>query len=503
MTSPVLIAGVVLLMALISYKLFYTPKILRNRTPLPRPPDTLPLIGNGLRFVQDRQILFDWFCREEERFKGETYQISVPSLPPGVVINNPKCMDYVFKNHTTFIKGDFLVNRTVDLFGHGIINVDGDLWKRQRKAGLQFLNTNNLSALANVALPRTLDGQLKKMKELTEDDIVDLEGILLGVTTTVMGRMAYNMEMYNTDPFSQAFEYASDKTGLRFQNPLWRLTELFTGSELRKNLKTVQKLGLQIVQTAVDRRENKNQADADEKLTGISGSLINALLDQLPSHQLVADSALNYLTGGRDTTAQGLTWCFYTLMHRPDIVSKIRDEIRNSPVALKKLSADPFAEDYESVQPTELPYTLATFYEAIRLFPPVPYEIKQTSKETTLPDGTHLPKGSIVVWCIWAMNHSKNIWGPDAHEFKPERWIDENGHVIPKTAAEFPVFNGGARLCLGKKMAEQVATVILSQMVWNFEFEDVEKKERISRNSLTLPMDGGLPIKVRRRAEKI
>lgn len=439
----------------------------------------------------------------EERFKGETYQISVPSLPPGVVINSPQNMEFVFKNHTTFIKGDFLTKRTGDLFGHGIINVDGDLWKRQRKAGLQFLNTSNLNALANVALPRTLDGALKKMKTTPQDDVVDLEGILLGITTTVMGRMAYNMEMYNTDPFSQAFEYASDKAGLRFQNPLWRLTELFTGSELRKNLKTVQRLGLQIVQNAVDMRENKKQVAEDEKLTGISGSLINALLDLLPSHKLVADSALNYLTGGRDTTAQGLTWCFYMLMRRPDIVEKIREEIRNNATVLEKLDADPFGQDYEAVQPTELPYTLATFYEALRHFPPVPYEIKQANKDVILPDGTRLPNTSVVVWCIWAMNHSKNIWGPDAHEFKPERWIDENGHVIAKTAAEFPVFNGGARLCLGKKMAEQVATVILSQMVWNFEFEDVEGRERISRNSLTLPMEGGLPVRVKMMTEKI
>ena len=155
------------------------------------------------------------------------------------------------------------------------------------------------------------------------------------------------------------------------------------------------------------------------------------------------------------------------------------------------------------MQPTELPYTLATFYEAIRLFPPVPYELKQASKDVTLPDGTHLPATSVVVWCIWAMNHSKNIWGPDAQEFRPERWIDGNGHVIAKTAAEFPAFNGGARLCLGKKMAEQVATVILSHMVWRFDFEDVEGRERISRNSLTLPMAGGMPVRVRSRAEMI
>jgi cytochrome P450 len=152
-------------------------------------------------------------------------------------------------------------------------------------------------------------------------------------------------------------------------------------------------------------------------------------------------------------------------------------------------------------QPFSLPYTLAVFNEALRLYPVVPFELKQCVKSTTLPDGTFLPKDSVLVWCTWAMNRSKLTWGGDATEFKPERWF-ENGNLITKTASEFPVFNGGPRLCLGKKMAESVAVQVIATLVSHFDFESLDGKERVSKNSLTLPMEGGLPCRVRVRSQQ-
>jgi hypothetical protein len=53
----------------------------------------------------------------ERQFGFETFQISVPSLPPSVVINDPKNLEYVFKNEGIFTKGDFFKRRSWDLFG--------------------------------------------------------------------------------------------------------------------------------------------------------------------------------------------------------------------------------------------------------------------------------------------------------------------------------------------------------------------------------------------------
>jgi hypothetical protein len=82
------------------------------------PPNTLPFAGNGILFLQARHKLFSWFVKCEQQFGFETFQISVPSLPPGVVINDPKNLEYVLKNEGIFSKGDFFKRRSWDLFGN-------------------------------------------------------------------------------------------------------------------------------------------------------------------------------------------------------------------------------------------------------------------------------------------------------------------------------------------------------------------------------------------------
>jgi hypothetical protein len=78
----------------------------------------LPLAGNGILFLQARHKLFSWFVKCERQFGFETFQISVPSLPPGVVINDPKNLEYVLKNEGIFAKGDFFKRRSWDLIGN-------------------------------------------------------------------------------------------------------------------------------------------------------------------------------------------------------------------------------------------------------------------------------------------------------------------------------------------------------------------------------------------------
>jgi len=74
-------------------------------------------MGNGILFLQARHKLFTWFAKCERRFGYETFQIAVPTLPPGVVISDPRNLEFVFKNEGTFSKGEFVKGAMWDLFG--------------------------------------------------------------------------------------------------------------------------------------------------------------------------------------------------------------------------------------------------------------------------------------------------------------------------------------------------------------------------------------------------
>jgi len=324
------------------------------------------------------------------------------------------------------------------------------------------------------------------------------------------------MEIDASSPFSKAFDHASSHISLRFQNPLYRLTELFTGSDFRASLVEVKRFGRQIVANA---RKRRSRAAFESLITNEDlsepgyGTLIDSLIEAFAEPQVVADSALNFLSAGRDTTAQSFTWTFYALMRNPEALAALRREIdskfpfqsNDKPDATDNAKTQGGVEiNMAALQPTALPLTLATFYEALRLYPPVPFEIKQCSDPVTLPDGTSLPAGAIVVWCIYALNRSASTFGADAHLFRPSRWLDSDGRFAGKSAFEFPVFNGGPRACLGKKMAEVMAAWVLVRMCVDWDLEEhlpegCPVRERVSANSLTLPMDGGLPCRVRVR----
>jgi len=310
------------------------------------------------------------------------------------------------------------------------------------------------------------------------------------------------MDLDSSHPFSKAFDYASDQIGRRFQNPLYPVTEFFFGSKLQNALAVVKRFGRKIVTKA---RQERSNAAFESLVTNDQPSfdtLIDSLMEAFPNPEIVADSALNFLSAGKDTTAQSFTWTLYAVVRHPEVLKPIQEEMQglfakhNPSDARPKLST-------ADLQPTNIPYLMATYYEALRLYPPIPFEIQECRQDLSLPDGTFLPKDAVVVWCIWAMNRAKEVHGDDADIFRPGRWLDEDGKFVNRSAFEFPVFNGGPRACLGRKMAELMAMFVMLSVLQSFTFTilpDTSGRlvERIPQNSLTLPMDKGLPCHVHR-----
>ena len=95
----------------------------------------------------------------------------------------------------------------------------------------------------------------------------------------------------------------------------------------------------------------------------------------------------------------------------------------------------------------------------LRVYPPVPLNNRTANKDTILPrgggpDGTApilVRKGEVVVFSQYVNARRKNIFGPDADDFRPERW-EEQDNSNPYGWAYFP-FNGGPRACLGQDFA--------------------------------------------------
>jgi cytochrome P450 len=93
----------------------------------------------------------------------------------------------------------------------------------------------------------------------------------------------------------------------------------------------------------------------------------------------------------------------------------------------------------------------------LRLYPSVPVNSRWAVKMTTLPvgggkDGKSpilVRPGMGVAYFPYAMHRRKDLYGEDAHCFRPERW---EGNELKDIGWGYLPFNGGPRVCIGRKL---------------------------------------------------
>jgi len=141
---------------------------------------------------------------------------------------------------------------------------------------------------------------------------------------------------------------------------------------------------------------------------------------------------------------------FYELAAHPEHVEMIRKEVEE--VMGKDASKEKRWLKFEDMK--KLPYSLAVMHETIRLHPPVPKNGKQAVKDDIImpqgPNPHNLPPlkiyaGEMIGWSDWVMNRLVDVWGPDAAEFNPTRFLTkgEKGEWVYEQQGQwkFHVFN--------------------------------------------------------------
>ncbi|KAI1170549.1 cytochrome P450 [Nemania sp. FL0916] len=206
------------------------------------------------------------------------------------------------------------------------------------------------------------------------------------------------------------------------------------------------------------------------------------------SEEDLVDQLMTFLAAGHETTASAMTWAIYMLSRYPEMQDRLRKEIRDS---LPSLDSDA---DITSLDIDHMPYLNAVCNEVLRYYAPVPLTLRDTAQETEIM-GHKIPKGVRVILAPWATNFDKTLWGPDAHEFNPDRWLPTG--TDDKRAASggatsnyaFMTFLHGPRSCIGQAFAKAEFACILAGWVGRFAFELENKEEMDEKN---LEIKGGI-----------
>ncbi|KAK7952467.1 Cytochrome P450 [Apiospora aurea] len=193
------------------------------------------------------------------------------------------------------------------------------------------------------------------------------------------------------------------------------------------------------------------------------------------------DQLMTFLAAGHETTASAMTWAIYMLCLHPEVQIRLRQEIREN---LPSMDSD---STVSSIDIDRLEYLGAVINEVLRYYAPVPLTIREPRVDTVI-NGEHVPKGTRVIICPWAINYSTELWGEDAGVFRPERWLAKDAHDKKKAASAsnyaFLTFLHGPRSCIGQAFSKAEFACLLAGWVGRFEFELGNKEEYDEKNML-------------------
>jgi len=188
------------------------------------------------------------------------------------------------------------------------------------------------------------------------------------------------------------------------------------------------------------------------------------------------------------------------LCKHPHIQEKVAQEIKDATNIKEGTDFEEFASSIREEALEKMQYLHATLTETLRLYPAVPVDAKICFSDDTWPDGFSVRKGDMVAYQPYAMGRMKFIWGDDAEEFRPERWLDQNGIFQPESPFKFTAFQAGPRICLGKEFAYRQMKIFSAVLLGFFVFKLSDDKNVVNyRTMINLHIDGGLHVRAFRR----
>jgi len=466
----------------------------------------LPLFGVLISEVLKAKHL-DFAAGIHEKF-GKTFCSHTYLGPWWIMTTNPKNVEYMLSgNFKNYPKGSFMTDKLGDLLGHGIFNADGQNWLHQRKTASQMftqkLFKEHIWVVVNRNATKLRDIMLEAADSVDAGQPLDVFNLMNRFTLDTIGEIGFGKSIGSledsTSPFLKSFDRAQQIVFFRFLFAGWKVLRWMGWgfeSETAEHFNVLDGYSRNVVRELRDRIANEagqtpTGADFEARKSFVGLFLADAAKKGAePTEDYLRDLVLNFLIAGRDTTAQALSWTIYCLCNHPEIARKARDEIRE--VCGVK------GPDYDDVN--RLPYLQAIIHEVLRLYPSVPINPKFPDNDDTLPDGTFVPRGTAVFYNSYAMGRCKSIWGEDAKEFRPERWLEMT--TMPSNYS-YPVFHAGPRECLGRRLAQVEMKTCLAMLLPVLSFELAVPASEITTDcQLTIGMATGLPCFVGRVTDK-
>ncbi|XP_074381074.1 alkane hydroxylase MAH1-like [Apium graveolens] len=476
-----------------------------------------PLVGMTPSVLMNVHRIHD-FCACFLGKSNMTFQFIGPSLANLNLLCtcDPANMNYILsKNFTNYPKGPEF-GKIFDILGEGILSAEGHTWEVHRSTTMSFFNHAQFyQTLQKITREKVEKGLVPIFDHASTHGIeMDLLDIFQRINFDNICSLLLDYDPQSLsldlpyDPVHQGLMDAQEAVMYRHVLPesIWKL-QSWIGVGKEKKLSKAWECIDEFIYRCIARKrqqvelkntEHMSAAEVDGKLD-ISAAYMKIAEKEMPGNpdKFLRDTMLSLILGGRDTTSAGLSWFFWLLSRHPLVESKILEEI-NTNLPSKEVKSWMLLNNKEEMQ--KLVYLHGALCESLRLYPPIPFNHKSPTESDILPSGHRVEKDSKILLSYYAMGRMESIWGKDCLEFKPERWITEQGRIRHQPSYKFVAFNAGPRFCLGKDMALSQMKILATAIIHAYRIEVVKNHPVVPSDSVVLDMKYGLKIRVAKRS---
>lgn len=354
-----------------------------------------------------------------------------------LVLFDPELIERVLvSDHASFAK-DAFVRDLEAILGNGLLNSEGELWRRQRKLAAPSLQRSEIAAYAE----QMVDCAAEFVRKVADGGVFDMHAAMMHLTLDILARTLFGTQVARVHEVEAALEgvmreYTPLGITLRIGLPHW--TSHFSRRRITRLREALDSVVLELLearkQDATPRRDLLSRLLA---ANDAQGGMNDAQL---------RDETMTLFLAGHETTALALTYAFRLLALHPHVAERAQREVRavlnGRRPALEHLG--------------ELPYTRAVIDEAMRLFPPAWAMAREAKRDIELGE-LELSAHDEVIIVPWVMHRDPRFFvEPEA--FRPERWLGKA--ELPRCV--YMPFGAGPRVCIGTHFAITEAVLVLA-----------------------------------------
>ncbi|KAJ7480942.1 cytochrome P450 [Mycena latifolia] len=489
---------------LLSYVLFHVAQAVYRELASPLrhvvgPKNPSFVLGNFRQMTSDAHITERWHSEF-----GPIFQFRGLFSTSELYTADIKAVNHIVSNNTIYQKAPFNVENTQRIFGKGILGVELDEHKRHHSALRQIRVVTEVFVEKAVQLRDIWAAQVAEEKAAGHIEVLSW---LKRMTLDVIGQAGFNYQFEALDAngksnelhhaFKELFDspQANRNGAFRLSQAMVPILKLLPmpGRRILANARAkMQAIGGQILSQS----KATVEASGGEKALGSRRDILSVLLKanmslDIPDSQRLTDAEVIAPDSlARLPHSSATTWALHALSLNIAAQTKLREEL------LTMSTDNPTMDELNS-----LPYLEMVVRETMRVHAPVVFTKRMAMEDDVLPlskpyvdktgkayDNLPIPKGQVMHIPILAVNTDPEIWGPDAREFKPERWekVPDAAGDVPGVWAHLLTFFAGPHNCIGFRFSLVEMKALLFTLVRAFEFEPAVPKGGIGPSASVL-----------------